>query len=147
MSSTQQETAPAPTERSRWRRLLPHAAVAVPTAALTAYVSVRTPYEPGGYPVCVSYSLAGVYCPGCGLLRAAHDLTHLDVVGAMERNPIAIPLFAGMLLLFAFWVRASWRGRPLRWRVPTWLPVAIGVGLVVFTVARNIPGWSWMSPA
>ncbi|MGL5861091.1 MAG: DUF2752 domain-containing protein, partial [Phycicoccus sp.] len=91
----QQETASTTTlTGSRWRRLLPHAAVALPAAAATVYVWARTPYEPGGYPVCFSYSLAGIYCPGCGLLRAAHDLTHLDVAGAVERNPIAIPLFA-----------------------------------------------------
>jgi len=81
------------------------------------------------------------------MLRATHDLAHLDVAGAFARNPLALPIYLGIAWLFVRWVVARWRGEQLRWNPPTWLPAALVVGFVVFTVARNIPGSSWFSPA
>ena len=111
------------------------------------YVAAVDPNQPGHYPLCPTYALAGVYCPGCGMLRATHDLAHLDLVGAFARNPLALPIYLGIAWLFVRWVVARWRGEQLRWNPPTWLPAALVVGFVVFTVARNIPGWTWLSPA
>lgn len=130
-----------------WRRLLPHAAVAAGVAAATTYVWAVDPNEPGHYPVCPTYALSGIYCPGCGMLRATHDLAHLDLQGSLSRNPLLVPLLVGVVALFVVWVRASWRGRTLRWDPPRWMPAVLAVAFVVFTVARNVPGWTWLSPA
>jgi hypothetical protein len=81
------------------------------------------------------------------MLRATHDLAHLDLAGAFARNPLALPIYLGIAWLFVRWVVARWRGEQLRWNPPTWLAAALVVGFVVFTVARNIPGWTWFSPA
>jgi Protein of unknown function (DUF2752) len=132
---------------SGWRRLLPHAAVLGAVAAATAYVWAVDPHEPGHYPVCPTYALSGIYCPGCGMLRATHALLHLDLAGSVSRNPLAIPLFVGVVALYVVWVRASWRGRSLGWDPPRWLPVALAVAFVAFTAARNVPGFTWLSPA
>lgn len=140
------KAAPA-TTTSRGRRLVPHVLVAGAVVAGTARLWAVDPYQPGHYPVCPTFALAGIYCPGCGLLRATHDLVNLDPVGAMQRNPLAIPLYVGLVVLFAFWVRASWQGRALRWDPAPWFAGALAVSFVVFTVARNIPGWTWLSPA
>jgi hypothetical protein len=121
--------------------------VAATVAAGTAYVAAVDPNEPGHYPLCPTFALAGIYCPGCGMLRATHDLAHLDLAGAVARNPIAPVLYLGLVVLFAVWVRSRWQGRPLRWDPPRWFPTALAVGFVLFTVARNIPGWTWASPA
>lgn len=147
MTVRAQETVVTRVPHPRWRRLLPHAAVAVGVSAATAYVWAVDPNQPGHYPVCPTYALAGVYCPGCGMLRATHDLLHLDLAGSVSRNPVAIPLFIGVVALYALWVRASWRGRTLRWEPPRWLPAVLAVTFVAFTVARNVPGWTWLSPA
>ena len=133
--------------RGRARRLARPAAVAAVAALGTAYVAAVDPNQAGHYPLCPTYALAGVYCPGCGMLRATHDLAHLDVAGAFARNPLALPIYLGIAWLFVRWVLARWRGEQLRWNPPTWLPAALVVGFVVFTVARNIPGWTWLSPA
>ena len=42
---------------------------------------------------------------------------------------------------------ARWRGEQLRWDPPTWLPAVMAVAFIAFTVARNLPGWTWLSPA
>ena len=140
------ETAhPGPTTDRVRRLALPGAVFAV-TAAATAYVAAVDPNRPGHYPLCPTYALVGIYCPGCGMLRATHDLAHLDVAGAFARNPLAVPIYLGLALLFTRWVLARWRGEPLRWDPPRWMPAALAVAFVAYTVARNLPGWTWLSP-
>lgn len=129
------------------RRFLPHSVVAAGVLGATGYVWAVDPNNPGHYPLCPTFALAGIYCPGCGMLRATHELTHGDVLGSIAYNPLAIPLFLGVGLLFLFWVRATWQRRSLRWDPPAWLPAVLAVSFVVFTIARNVPGWSWISPA
>jgi Protein of unknown function (DUF2752) len=133
--------------RDRARRLVRPGLVAAAVVAGTAYVAAVDPNQPGHYPLCPTYALAGIYCPGCGMLRATHDLAHLDVAGAFARNPLALPMYLGLALLFARWVVARWRGERLRWDPPGWLPAALAVAFVAYTVARNLPGWTWLSPA
>ena len=129
------------------RRLAHPGAVVAAAAAATAYVAAVDPNRPGHYPLCPTYALVGIYCPGCGMLRATHDLAHLDVAGAFARNPLAVPVYLGLALLFTRWVLARWRGEQLRWDPHRWLPAALGVAFVAYTVARNVPGWTWLSPA
>lgn len=132
---------------SRPRRLASPALVAATTLALTAYVAAVDPNQPGHFPVCPTYALTGIYCPGCGMLRATHDLTHGDLAGAMQRNPLAPFLLLGLVGLFAIWVVARWTGRPVRWTPGRWTPWLLVGGFLLFTVARNVPGWTWLSPA
>lgn len=132
---------------SRARRLRAPALVVAGLLVPTAYVAAVDPHEAGHYPGCPSWTLLGVWCPGCGMLRAVHDLAHLDPAGAMARNPLSVPLALGTLVVLVLWTRARWRGRPLGWVLPSWLPFAVGAGLVLFGVARNVPGWTWLSPA
>lgn len=141
------ETAFAATPGPRWRRLVGPGACAAVVGAATAYVWAVDPNEPGHYPVCPTYALAGIYCPGCGMLRATHDLTHLDISGAVARNPFAPLILAALVVLFVVWARSRWRGRPMSWDPPRWMPWAIAGLFVAVTVARNIPDWTWLSPA
>ncbi|GAA4411020.1 DUF2752 domain-containing protein [Fodinibacter luteus] len=131
----------------RVRALVLPGAVGVAVAAGTAYVALVDPSEPGHYPLCPTYAISGIYCPGCGLLRASHELVTLDVAASVAFNPLALPLYLGCAVLFVRWVLARWQGRTLRWDPPTWMPWALAVAFVVFTVARNVPGWAWLSPA
>ena len=47
--------------------------------------STRT--SPGHYPTCPFLAITGWYCPGCGSLRAVHDLLHGDLAGAVRPQP------------------------------------------------------------
>ena len=138
--------APADPGTGRWRRMRLPALVAGGAAVGVACVALVDPHVPGRYPVCPTLALAGVYCPGCGMLRATHDLATGDLAGAFARNPLAVPLYVGMLVLFGMWVLRRWQGRQLEWTPPRWLPVVVAVAFVAYTVARNIPGWTWLSP-
>ena len=123
------------------------AVTALSVAALATIASVD-PHQPGHYPVCPFLWTTGFYCPGCGTLRAIHDGLHGDLTGALARNPLAV--VAAPLLVFA-WV--CWGLRTLGYDAPhpTRLPVAWVWGLLAlvltYWVARNVPGWTLLSPA
>jgi hypothetical protein len=46
---------------------------------------------------CPLYSTTGIYCPGCGIQRALHDLLHLNIIKAAHNNLI---LLFGIPILF-----------------------------------------------
>lgn len=100
-------------------------------------------FEPHGqpfYPRCALYATTGLACPGCGGLRAAHQVLHGNLGAAFALNPLLfllLPAVAGILLNQAgrkFFDR-PWA--PLfQHRAWLWLLVA---ALVVFTLVRNLP--------
>ncbi|MGA7993031.1 MAG: DUF2752 domain-containing protein [Thermoanaerobaculia bacterium] len=55
------------------------------------------PATAGFYPPCLFKTVLGTQCPGCGSLRAAHQLLHGNFAGAWALNKpllIALPLAA-----------------------------------------------------
>jgi hypothetical protein len=98
------------------------------------------PATAGFFPVCTLHELTGWQCPGCGGLRAMHQLSHGHLAAAWRLNPLLVAL-----LPVAFWlglreaVRVmtgrEWPGlvtRPLF----VWL---LAVALVLFGILRNLP--------
>lgn len=141
-------TSTAPSRTSRGRGLLSFTAVTAAGIGAVGILAVVSPEEQGHYPTCPFLTLTGYYCPGCGSLRAVHALTQGDIATAWERNPLL--LVVGPLLLVA-WV--MWGLRILgktTWnttRIPSvWIWVAFAA-IIVFWIARNVPGWTWLSPA
>ena len=147
MTQTARQTAPPQALEARWRRLARPLAGAGLVAASTAYVWAVDPTQPGHYPLCPTFALTGIYCPGCGMLRATHALLHGDLAGSVGYNPLLVPLTVLALIGFGLLLRARWRGVTLGWDPPRWLPWALVAGFVLFTLARNVPGWTWLSPA
>jgi hypothetical protein len=127
------------------RLAAPAAATAV-TAGATAYVAAHDPNQPGHYPACPLLQVTGVFCPGCGGLRATHAAVHGDLPTAFGSNALALAgLLAGAGLLVWWCVRAV-RARPVTVPVrPLHLWLAAGLG-VVFTVVRNLPFGSALAP-
>ena len=121
---------------------------AAATAAATTVVALVDPNEGGHYPTCPLLALTGIYCPFCGGLRAVHDLAHLDVGGALDRNPLAVVVLPVIAIGWLLWAQRAFTGRQLLRLQPRpwwgWASIAV---LLVFMVARNLPGASWLSPA
>ena len=92
------------------------------------------------YPVCLFYKTTGLLCPGCGAMRAAHQLLHGHLAAAFRFNPMLV-----VSLPFLVWsgARLCWqkaRNLPVRMGVrPLWLWLALAAVLVV-SVLRNLPG-------
>ncbi|GDY19059.1 membrane protein [Verrucomicrobiota bacterium] len=93
------------------------------------------------YPRCTIKLLTGLDCPGCGGLRATHQLLHGQVLAAFRLNPLFVTL-APLAAAWLVWAAVqSFRRRtvpefPLTPR-RVWLLVAVTLG---FSVLRNLPG-------
>ena len=111
--------------------------------AVTAGVTVLFFFDPataGFYPVCTLHEVTGLQCPGCGGLRAAHQLSHGHLAAAWRLNALLVAL-----LPVALWlglreaVRAltgrEWPGIVTR-PVFGWL---LAGALVLFGILRNVP--------
>ena len=103
------------------------------------------PAEHGFFPVCVFHSTTGWNCPGCGGLRAVHQLLHGHVETAFRFNPlfvIAVPV------AMIFLVRGLLRRSPDKnfSFQPVWLWVGL-VAVIAFGIARNLPfaPFAWMT--
>ncbi len=113
-----------------------------------AVLALVDPARPGVYPACPLFALTGLYCPGCGSLRAVHRLLHGDLAGAWAANKLLV--ICGLPLAAAL-VNEGWRwasGRALVEgpRLPRAGVYAIVAVLVGFAVLRNIPALAVLAP-
>jgi hypothetical protein len=123
------------------------------TMAGTLALRLRDPHVSHAWGVCPLYYATGIYCPGCGSLRAVNDLTHGHLGAAASSNLLLVGLIPVLGLLYARWTLAAWQGHestiPGRTGLLPRLPRLATIGLVAlvmaFAVARNVPG-SWLAP-
>ncbi len=121
------------------------AASVVAAGTALAVVALVDPNQAGHYPSCPFLSVTGLYCPGCGSLRAVHALSRLDLGRAVSLNPLAMVLLPVVAMLWARWAaRCLGRGGPPR-AAPRAIWALFGV-VVAFTVARNLPAGAALAP-
>lgn len=125
--------------------------VAAGGALALGTLALADPNEPGHYPTCPFLAATSLWCPGCGTLRATHALLHGDVATAWERNPLAVIAAPLLVLAWLRWLAETHGMRAARRWHPTRLPAVAVWGLLAvvigYWIARNIPGWTWLSPA
>lgn len=112
----------------------------------TAVVAAVDPNQAGNYPTCPFLLTTGMWCPGCGTLRAIHALTQGDLARAADMNVlllVALPLIA---LGWLQWMRYGLGRRPRAPDLPTWAGPAIVAAVGVFWVVRNLPFASALAP-
>ena len=105
-------------------------------------------FKPGDhwfYPVCHFHSLTGLHCPGCGSLRALHELLHGNLIEAARLNALLLCL-AGLVFPAVRFVLASVRRQRATFSVrAAWLWIFLCVA-AAFSVLRNLPGFAWLAP-
>ena len=124
------------------QRLLPVwpvANAAVPVAIMTV-LHQRSPFVHGNYPTCPFHAATGLWCPGCGSVRALALMSHGRIADAASYNVLAVAWVTFSIALLGWWVWRTWRRRSpmivlLGQRVG---PVLVSLA-TVFTVARNLP--------
>ncbi|WP_395658816.1 DUF2752 domain-containing protein [Nocardioides sp.] len=131
---------------SRWRRVAGPAAAIGTLGLATLALHVRDPHQAGAWGFCPSAAM-GVYCPGCGGLRAVNDLTNGDLGAAATSNLLLVVLLPVAVVLLGRWAWDRWTGtvrepHPRVRRTFLWSLAAVAV---VFVVLRNLPG-SWLAP-
>jgi hypothetical protein len=139
-------TAVSPAARTRAQRVVAPAATIAGLVAATGALYLRDPHASGSWGYC-PISLLGIYCPGCGGLRAVNDLTHGDLAGAASSNALLLLAMPVAVFLLARWTIDAWRGRQRGLpALSSWPVLSVGIALTtVFTVARNLPE-SWLAP-
>lgn len=123
--------------------LLTGAAAAGGAAALV----VRDPHQQGSWLFCPILRFTGVPCPGCGGLRATHDLLTGDIAAALSSNAYVVASIVLATIGYAAWLPSAVRGRRPRWAEH--LPVVMSVwavGLLAFGALRLLPPLSVLRP-
>jgi uncharacterized protein DUF2752 len=120
------------------RRLL--AAMLVAGVAGLILLRVFDPTTSGIFPPCPIRYLTGLYCPGCGSLRAMHALLHGELARAWAMNPLMIVMlpFVTYGLISAALLELRGKGLPKVVLPAKWIR-AFCVVVVLYGVARNLP--------
>jgi hypothetical protein len=112
----------------------------------SAVVYFFNPGTHGFYPVCPFHKLTGLNCPGCGATRSLYALLHGNLRLALRDNVLFIFLIATLA------VRGAWFAAKIILQQPAgdffpskslWLLLVL---TFVFTVLRNLPAFSFLSP-
>jgi hypothetical protein len=103
-------------------------------------LAVFDPATSGLFPPCPLRYLTGWYCPGCGSLRAVHQLLHGNLRAAWALNPLTVvllPFLAYGLASFALFELRG-QGLPQPFLRAGWIRTLCAV-IILFGVARNLP--------
>ncbi|WP_209972330.1 DUF2752 domain-containing protein [Paenibacillus eucommiae] len=88
---------------------------------------------------CVFHEVTGLYCPGCGITRAALSLLRLDFVQAFRYNPLVFIL----LPLYVIYFIAKKKQMRL---VSNGIMTIMLILTLAFGLLRNIPMFDWLAP-
>jgi Protein of unknown function (DUF2752) len=100
------------------------------------------PATSGVFPPCPVHALTGLYCPGCGSLRALHQLLLGNLGAAFALNPLAVLSLPFLVYGTTSYALFQIRGRYLpRWFLPaSWIWTLLAV-IILFAMVRNIPAY------
>ena len=124
---------------ARWRKQWLLAAMFAAALAVVL-LCVFDPATSGVFPPCPLRYLTGWYCPGCGSLRAIHQLLHGNLQAAWAMNPLTVVLLPFLTYGLASHVLRAIRGQGLpRLFLPAPWIRALCVVILLFGIARNLP--------
>ncbi|MGQ9576978.1 MAG: DUF2752 domain-containing protein [Thermoguttaceae bacterium] len=99
----------------------------------------QDPATSRAFPPCPFRAITGLRCPGCGTLRALHQLLHGNLVAALRLNPLMVISIVPLTL----WLVASCllpgylaAAQERLGAGPVW---AVLIVVVAFWILRNIP--------
>ena len=114
--------------------------VAALLAAACAVLYVFDPSRHAFYPRCPLHEWTGLACPGCGSLRAMHQLLHGHLRAAFAFNPLLVSILPFILWQMGERLYRGWRGKEPRELFPSaWSGWAAFVVVLGFAVLRNLP--------
>lgn len=136
----------AATPLRRTRSMLLGGAAAV---LLTVAVHYRDPHRHASWGLCPLFALTGLYCPGCGGMRAVNDLTNGNLRAAVSSNVLALTLLPVVIGWWLVEVRHRWRGErvvPFTRRHASTTTTLAAIVAIGFMVLRNTPWGAALAP-
>ena len=114
--------------------------VAILALASAGMLYILDPREPGNYPVCPFLGVTGYHCPGCGTLRALHQLLYGNPVSALGYNVLTVLSLPFLAYAFAVGALRAFRvSAPAPIFINPKLIWGLVFGIVAFWVLRNVP--------
>jgi len=107
--------------------------------ALLSILFFFPPEQNAFYPRCFLFATTGLQCPGCGGLRAVHQLLHGNISDAFHLNALfvtALPLLASFACVCVL-CRTTGRTPPNPIRHPASGFILLGI-LITFAILRNL---------
>jgi hypothetical protein len=108
-------------------------------AMAMAMLRIFDPATARVFPPCPVRYLTGWYCPGCGSLRAIHQLLHGNLPAAWAMNPLTVVmlpfLMYGLASFALFQIRG--RGLPQPFLRAVWIR-SLCAAIILFGIARNL---------
>jgi hypothetical protein len=83
--------------------------------------------------------LTGLYCPGCGSLRAIHVLLHGDLLAAISNNLLAVIALPVLLGIGIRDIANNLQGRTTPTRIPPLAAWSVFWIVIGFAIVRNLP--------
>ena len=121
---------------TNWPTLLALAGLAASLALLAFF----DPVTSGFFPICPLHKYTGLWCPGCGALRASHELFHAHWIAALRLNPLFV-----LSLPFLCWWGAQqfhpgffFHKTAVVFAKPFWTWIFLAA-VVTFGILRNVP--------
>ena len=134
-----------PLAASPWGFFAVIAGLAVAAGALVT-LFLFDPATHGFYPICQFHKLTGWNCPGCGGTRAAYALLHGNFSLALKDNAMFVGLFAAAVARGIWFAAKRVRRHPAGTFLPAAILWAVLAITMVFTVLRNLPAFTFLSP-
>jgi Protein of unknown function (DUF2752) len=111
-----------------------------------AVVFFFNPSTHGFYPVCLFHQLTGLNCPGCGGTRALYALLHGHWRLALKDNALFILSLVAAVIWIARFAFQKSRNQQATFQLPPGILWGILVVAIIFTILRNLPAFSFLSP-
>jgi len=109
-------------------------------AAVATLLFLFNPAEFKIFPLCFFYGLTGLRCPGCGTLRALHQLLHGNFWLAFKYNPLTVLLLPSLGYFLFLSVLSSNNEKYARAIfVRPWLIWTLLSAIILFWIIRNTP--------
>jgi len=104
------------------------------------------PAEHAFYPRCFFHQATGLHCPGCGGLRAMHQLLHGHFLVALQLNALAVLALPLVGWLFAREHLGRRTSRSMRESAGARWVWGVVTVMLLFSLLRNLPMFAFLSP-